>query len=223
MQFPISSSRKRVSQAFSLVEMLVVIGIIGILAGLILGGAQVIGPKKKRSQAKAQLQQLVTLIEAYKSKFQSYPPDNFVAGASPASIPQVNTLFYELGGTSYNPTTSRFFSPISETELTSGEISSAFRIGGFQNSTDGGNQAENYLKDMNPGKIFGRATVNGVTVDVLKVNIEGPAGATLNGPDGAVNVWHYRATNPVYNKSGFDLWTEIKVGDSTEVIGNWGK
>src|SRR6266699_2584539 len=64
--------------AFTLIELLVVISIIALLAELIVGLARYAGQTTKRSRVQAELNQVITAIEAYKAHFGHYPPDNFV-------------------------------------------------------------------------------------------------------------------------------------------------
>ena len=81
--------------AFTLIELLIVIAIIGILASLTF---PVLGSVKRHQNiqnAQAEMGQLETALNAYKDAFGFYPPDN------PAN-PMVNQLYYELEGTTNN-------------------------------------------------------------------------------------------------------------------------
>src|SRR5436190_1645708 len=62
--------------AFTLIELLVVISIIALLAGLIVGLARSAGQSNKRSRIQAELNQVITAIDAYKAHWGQYPPDN---------------------------------------------------------------------------------------------------------------------------------------------------
>lgn len=98
------SSHRRAVLAFTLIELLVVISIIGILAGMVVGLAPAASAKMKESRVRAELQQLVTLIEAYKAKYGVYPPDGVYStnvageGFQLVSNPVLSPLFYELSG-----------------------------------------------------------------------------------------------------------------------------
>ena len=90
--------------AFTLLELLVVMSIIGILAGMVVGLAPAAATKMKEARVRTELQQLVLLIEAYKTRFGVYPPDGVqrisVAGQGfqTVSNPALSPLFYELSG-----------------------------------------------------------------------------------------------------------------------------
>jgi len=76
-------------RAFTLIEMLVVIAIIGILAGLILGVLPAVQEKKIRGRVHAELEAVATVIESYKEKKGFYPPENLKS-------PDLPALYYEL-------------------------------------------------------------------------------------------------------------------------------
>lgn len=101
---------RRSSRAFTLVEVLVVIAIIGVLAGLIVNLAPGAIRKKRDAVVEAQKQALTTMIESYKEKFGSYPPGNGympvqgylnpggTINKSYDAYARTNTLLYELTG-----------------------------------------------------------------------------------------------------------------------------
>jgi len=69
-------SPRRPQRAFTLVELLVVIVIIALLAALITPAVMAAMRAAKRTQISAELSQLHSAIEAYKSENGSYPPSN---------------------------------------------------------------------------------------------------------------------------------------------------
>ena len=80
------------ASGFTLVELMVVIAIIGILAGLIVYLLPGVKEKQVRGRVKTELALLTMAINNYKEKNGFYPPDNpNTNGPSP--------LFYELTGT----------------------------------------------------------------------------------------------------------------------------
>ena len=84
---------KATPTAFTLVELLVVITIIGILAALITVAA--IGGLKKAQEAriKAEINQIATAVDDYKNKYTAYPPNSQTDGAGPIDENGVLTDF----------------------------------------------------------------------------------------------------------------------------------
>ncbi|MFM7817505.1 MAG: type II secretion system protein, partial [Verrucomicrobiota bacterium] len=64
----VSAIRGRSARAFSLIELLVVISIIAVLAGLVVGVAPVASKRMREARIRAELAALVTAIESYKAK-----------------------------------------------------------------------------------------------------------------------------------------------------------
>jgi len=110
--------------AFTLVELLGVITIIGVLAGLTLGGAGAIRRHGATSQAKSEVAALQAACDRYYADYNSYPTTNSMP--DPSSSSDVNpspgstygtagkALFNSLFGTNqYNlpPSTKRYFEP----------------------------------------------------------------------------------------------------------------
>jgi prepilin-type N-terminal cleavage/methylation domain-containing protein len=94
------SSRK--TGAFTLIELLVVIAIIAILIGLLFPAFSAVQNQAKRTQAKNDLTQIVTAVNAFYTEYGKYP---LAAGITadttfgPGGIPATNeTLFTELRG-----------------------------------------------------------------------------------------------------------------------------
>ena len=86
------SERRVRAEGFTLVELMVVIAIIAILAGMIVYLLPGVKEKQVRGRVKTELALLAMAINSYKEKNGFYPPDNpDTNGPSP--------LFYELTGT----------------------------------------------------------------------------------------------------------------------------
>lgn len=110
--------RRTVSQAFTLVELMGVITVIGILAGLTLGGAGAIRRHGAISQAKAEVAALESACQRYYADNENYP---LSTNASPTL--NFNPKDYSSGGTNlfsslfgtnqYNraPSSKRYFEP----------------------------------------------------------------------------------------------------------------
>src|SRR6185312_12165509 len=81
--------------AFTLIELIVVIAIIGLLAAMIFPIAGAVNRHKQIGTAQTQLQALSLAIDSYKSKLGYYPPDNPNNAVS-------NQLYFELMGTTNN-------------------------------------------------------------------------------------------------------------------------
>lgn len=78
MHYLSSCSAKR--RAFTLIELLVVISIIAVLAGLAFPAFQSVQNSAKRTQAKNDLVQLVTAVNAYYTEYGKYPLTGDCAG-----------------------------------------------------------------------------------------------------------------------------------------------
>ena len=68
--------RSHRARGFTIIELLVVIAIIILVAGLVVGLGGVATSSQRMKRAEAEKAKLITLIDAYKSKFGFYPPHN---------------------------------------------------------------------------------------------------------------------------------------------------
>ncbi|SRR6266498_4194739 len=199
-------SERRIRQSgFTLVELLVVMSIIAILAGLIVYLLPGISEKKVRGRVKTESALLVMAINNYKSKMGFYPPD------SPQ--PGTNALFYELTGTTRD-TNQWVFSDKYDGVLATNTIGVFFGTAGFLNSFDlqgpDPERQQNFLPNLK------RGAFNNIPMTDVRVLV-----APYKGPGGDFNPWRYTSSNPQHNPEGFDLWAEVVVGNKTIVIGNW--
>jgi hypothetical protein len=197
-------------------ELLVVIGIMVLVAGLIVGLAGVTGKRKKMSVAQTERDRLVMLIEAYRSKIGVYPPQN----PNPNNLGK-NTLFYELAGAertgpAANPVYINTLGPFAF-NIDSNTLYTEFGIPGIINSSDDPTEIKRLLKSVRPGLV---ATLSANVYSLV---------VPIDGPNGQPNQWKYLAstnpasmgTNDFHNKEAFDLWVDIVSGDETYRIGNW--
>ncbi|MES2923081.1 MAG: type II secretion system protein GspG [Verrucomicrobiota bacterium] len=89
--------------AFTLIELMAVITIIVILAGLVVGGLGYVTEKQASSKAKLQIALISKALEEYKNEMGQYPPtaNNPAAGSTATSL--YSALFYEGYDYSQNP------------------------------------------------------------------------------------------------------------------------
>src|SRR5579859_3086348 len=139
--------------AFTLIELLTVIAVIAVIAALIFPVANTVKRQAFIHNAQAQMSQLETALENYKSAYGFYPP-------SCPNGPLTNQLYYELEGTlrtnvsgvdSYMTLDHNATIPASPVTL-----NSVFGtgVGGFMNCNKPGadesvQQARNFLPDLN--------------------------------------------------------------------------
>ena len=211
--------RQTRTSAFTLIEMLVVIAIIGILAALILGTAAIASSKMRRAKAEAERDALVTAIQSYKNKKGFYPPDN------PNST-ILSPLFYELTGTvslggAYKSLVS------GEQPIAAINISNIFGVGGFVNSSADVTEVQNFLPTTAKSSRTASFKLPGspITYTLFCITIKGPP--QTNTIDGKLfepyDVWNYVSTNPTNNPGSYDLWIDVLYGGKTNRISNWSK
>ena len=199
----------RALPAFTLIELLVVISIIGLLAALLVALAGLAGNKQKIKKTQAELEQLVTVIEAYKLKKGFYPPDN-------PSNPGMNQLYYELVGSTNNGTV--FVTLSGKDSIQSPVMQAQFGVANFNNSSKAARgsddfDVQNFHSKLNEEK---QTKVIAPGVRVLVAPVEGPGRQRTN-------TWRYVFTNPTNNPGSFDLWADIFIGGKTNRISNWSK
>src|SRR5581483_6109223 len=140
MKLPIENRKSKIENAFTLVELLIVIAIIGILVGFTIPVLKSVKRTQYISHATAELKQLEAAIESYKASHGFYPPGNGVApGYLPGAL--TNQLYYELEGTTYNDATHIYTTLDGATSIDSttfGLLTDGLNIGGFANATKSG-------------------------------------------------------------------------------------
>jgi len=194
--------------AFTLIEMLVVIAIIGLLSALLLNLIPRAGVLKTRGRVTAELNQLVTVIEGYKEKRGHYPPDHL-------GLPSTNSLYYELVGTSLNTGNSTFTTLAGDNSILASDVMAAFGVPGFINANATADDAKNFHPVLKPGQQTTDIQVNGHPVKLLSV--------ACKGPNGDICLWNYNSSSPVHNPNSFDLWVDVLLAGKPVTIGNWKK
>ena len=220
----------RSRRAFTLIEMLTVITIMGILATLIVTMGQAAAQKKKTTAVNGEKHRLTVMIDAYYNKLNYYPPDNgaLVFNTTyPAiydALAATNPLIYELTGAT-NVTGARakmlvFNSTNTSVTLFTSTYSNVFNRGGIANgdSTEPhdfflpGPSAKEYTNYFTSPP---QPPVCGLVVPVEFTNALAP------------NFWHYDySTTNRHNLATYDLWAEFQIGSKSGrpvliTNGNW--
>jgi prepilin-type N-terminal cleavage/methylation domain-containing protein len=206
--------------AFTLVEMLIVVAIIGILAAMTM---PIVGAVKKtqiRTRARGEMAKVELAIEAYKAKQGYYPPDN-------APNYMINQLYYELlGTTNINGT---YHTLDDSAQITTASLPIVFgpNVTGFMNCTRGGGgdegaSARPFINSLRPSQ-FLTITNSGLLCTVLGAGLDGSQLLQSPAPGlrTAINPWRYNSSSPRYNPKSFDLWIDVLVGGKTNRICNW--
>jgi len=221
-------------RAFTLIEMLVVIGIITILATMVVhmnAGAQT---AKRNAAVNAQKFSLTLMINSYQSKLNYYPPDNgafasnytmWPTGSTYDGLAATNPLLYELTGATNNYKSAPS-SPITGIQLFDRLVPTPVSLyeGMFNRSavnnanTDephnffySGPQPKDYTN-------YGLSLLKGLLV---------PVPFSPPDPIGYHNFWHYDSSSTNrHNLQSYDLWAEYTTASrsGSNIIttnGNW--
>jgi prepilin-type N-terminal cleavage/methylation domain-containing protein len=227
--FHTPDSALRTSPAFTLIELLTVIAIIGALAAMVLAVAPAVKKKQYVYQARAEMERIATAIDRYKAAYGFYPPDNHIQQTNRFLIHQ---LYYELTGTknisSNNIPEYQSLNDPSIPDLLGADVTAAFGVGGFMNcSKPGGSEeagsARNFLPDLKEKQVWNLFTNNDVPVTLLVTAVGGPDATyqPLNRQDR--NPWRYNSSSPTNNPGAYDLWVQLVIGGKTNLICNWSK
>jgi prepilin-type N-terminal cleavage/methylation domain-containing protein len=220
---------RRHESAFTLIELIVVIAIIGILAGLIIPVVGVVNARKQISTAQTQLKGIEAAIDGYKTKLGYYPPDN-------PNNPALNQLYFELLGTTNNgagnPNPTLWVTMDGSAQIgtsTTPNILTEFSVTGFANtstrarSDDQGAAASTFLNNLKSDEI-GMPDPNNANVKILVCSVTWPPNLTgvlpLPAPQ-SLNPWRYVSTHPTNNTASYDLWVDIVIHGKTNRISNW--
>jgi len=238
------------ASAFSLIEMLVVMAVIAILASMIFPITKAVTRNRIKSRTRAEMEQVATAIEIYKTKRGHYPPDNHLRNGNPN--PYVNQLYYELAGTTNwlpNP------HDLNEVYYQTADGRSLVDTAAIKSALCPDNPASGVSGLVNTAAA-GSVEEGSTVVNCLKGSLRAdqlaqtPAGFKLlvgsvplpfNPPPhppsppypGSAQVdtnsttwycaWRYNSSSPTNNTSSFDLWIDIIINGKTNRFSNWSR
>ena len=215
--------------AFTIIELLAVITIIGVLSAFLFTALKGIKRQQYIRNAQAEMEQLETAIERYKAAYGFYPPDN------PTNA-LFNPLYFELLGTTNiagNSPTPQYQSLDDPTiQLTPSDVTAVFGLSGFMNcskpgSAEDARAAQNFLPGLKPGQISPSFTNQEPDGFKLLVTSVGGPDMTYNplGMNGAagINPWRYNSSNPTNNPGAYELWVQLSIGGRTNLVCNWNR
>ncbi len=220
--------------AFTLIELLTVIAIMGIVAAMVVTMGQTAAQKKKIVTVEGDKNKLITMIESYHNKLNYYPPDNGRL-ANPAANFAIydawaatNPLIYELtGGTNLNGGSDLvvFNSSTPTNTLSTSTFSNVFNRGGIAN----GDAAEprNFFQPGPSSKEYASyAAASGGSPAVCGLVVPVDFNPGTNNTT-FINWWHYdSSTTNRHNMNSYDLWAEFSIGSKNGQLtfitnGNW--
>jgi prepilin-type N-terminal cleavage/methylation domain-containing protein len=212
------------ASAFTLIEMLTVIAVIGLLAGIAVGLAPRVGQAGRESRIRAQLNQIATAIESFQADFGHYPSDNLVPGTAIVNS-VTNSLLYELSGVVIDNVAvpPQFVTRDGLTRMSSTVVNKFFHTDGFENAKADPKELSRAYLQLQP-KQHAVISAPPDQVEVLVVPVAWPVSradqpTTVKG----LNPWHYVSTRPTNNAASFDLWAEWVEGNKVKVLSNWSK
>jgi prepilin-type N-terminal cleavage/methylation domain-containing protein len=204
-------TRRGGAAAFTLVELLTVISIMAILAGLVVAGLQHAGKVKKIHQANTLLTKVQDGIDRYKLELGSYPPDN-------PTNSFLNGLYYELVGMVLNPATQTFSTLNGSENLSATTLSNTLNVSGFVNCSEDPAKVKGFVQSF--GSRDSVQLDSASPVRILQLPLEGPNDFVSSGGV-RINPVHYNASAPVHVPAKYDLWIEFMIGRETNIVSNW--
>lgn len=219
-------SRQRRQQAFTLIELIIVIAVIGILAGLILSGLAGVNRNKQIALAKTEMQAIITSIDGYKTKLGFYPPDN-------TNDVTLNPLYLELAGTTNNgagkPNPTVWVTMDGSAGIEVGKLT-MFNITGLANSStrahsdDTGAAASTFINNLLPKQFATVASNSTISepINILVCSIPWPSDRSpVITASPTSNPWRYNSSHPTNNVGSYDLWVDLVINGKTNRVCNW--
>lgn len=205
-------------EGFTLIELLVVIAIIGVLVALVGSSIEAAGAKAKIETARAELGQIESAINDYRTDLGFFPPDN-------PNGPLINPLYFELLGTTNDGTTYVTLDGSGQISDANGAMTSTFGRQGFANSgrqahsSDEHGAPTSFLSHLRRNQIGEAATIN-PGIKILACSVEWSGRPALI-PGTTLNPWRYISSHPTNNPSSYDLWVDLVLGNKTYQVNNW--
>lgn len=214
---------QRLQGAFTLIELLIVIAIIAILAGLVLTVTGATNRSKIRGRTRVEMTELIAAIENYKTKMGHYPPDS-------GGRPDISPLYFELLGCKLSQDGSSYetLDGSASIKATPNLVQRVYGVSGFINCSgkttgDEARVARRFLAELKPSQI-GYSKVPAGFEDAKFLICSVPAtyqDQTFVPSTG--NRWRYVSNNPTNNPNSFDLWVDVVISGKTNRICNWSK
>jgi prepilin-type N-terminal cleavage/methylation domain-containing protein len=221
--------------AFTLIELLVVISVIAILAAFSIPVLKSVKRNQYLKQTQAQMAQIETAIENYKTTYGFYPPGH--PGFNPNNsatwdVAYFNPLYYELIGTTL--TNGTFVTLDGSTSILATDLATApapgpLGVSGFANCTKGSGEdstpAKNFLPDLSPNQYSLFITNNnyaGIRLALLLGSAGGPDQAYKPLGVADLNPWRYVCPG-IKNPNSYDLWMQLNIAGTANLVCNWTK
>ena len=221
------SPATRHSFGFTLTELLVIISIMGVLAGFTIPVLSKVKEAQYKKVARVELERLATALEGYKAKYGAYPPGNKKTYALPADSSLLSQLYYELAGVTHNSVAKTFTTLDGVSTISEAQYLQAYGVGGVVNSVpvQGGSEdaisAKNFLAGLKPSQFNEYVTNNSVRTTMIVTSVGGPADTY---PPMSPGVNPFRYVYPgVNNPNGYDLWVQLVIKGQTNLICNWSR
>jgi prepilin-type N-terminal cleavage/methylation domain-containing protein len=210
--------------AFTLVELLTVITIMGIVAALVVTMGQAAAQKKKLVAVDGAKHRLITIIENYHNKLNYYPPDNgalvsnTLSGYNYGTWAATNPLIYELtGATNFNDGAN--LALFNTANVTSLDYAKVFNRAGVGNGD--ALEPHNFFQPGPSPKEYAQYAIFGTN------RICGLIAPTELVPGNTNNFVHYdSSTTNRHNMNSYDIWFEFSIGTKNGKLtiitnGNW--